>query len=138
MPAGNFYSGIPLEKDLLDRQTFYCVTLRSNRKGIPKGIVQKKLKKNEIIGIKNKDNMKVIRSQDKRSVLMLSSKPEHTLKFFNAGKKKRSKTREVPVEYIFKPQGIQDYNKAKKVWITVTKWHLIILPYEKVLSGIVR
>ncbi|XP_072377715.1 uncharacterized protein [Diabrotica undecimpunctata] len=45
---------------------------------------------------------------------MLSSKPEHTLNFCTTGKKKRSKPREEPVEYIFKPQVIQDYNKAKK------------------------
>lgn len=41
--ADNFYSSIPLVKRLLQRKSFYCGTLRSNRKGLPKEFVTKKI-----------------------------------------------------------------------------------------------
>lgn len=74
--ADNFYSSIPLCKELYREQLLYCGTLRSNRKGIPKDF-SRKMKKGEILG-KERDNIKIIKWIDKRPVLMISTHPKHT------------------------------------------------------------
>ncbi|XP_018564371.1 piggyBac transposable element-derived protein 4-like [Anoplophora glabripennis] len=112
--ADNFYSGIPLVKELLDRQSLYCGTLRKNRRGLPREITNKKLKKNEICGLENQHDIKIIQWQDKRSVLMLSSKPEHSVTLCKTGKKTRPNKNGEPGKDILKPKVVLDYNNAKK------------------------
>ncbi|KAG8314738.1 hypothetical protein J6590_108439 [Homalodisca vitripennis] len=46
----NFYNSVPLAECLLDRRTYVCGTLRSDRRGNPKKVTEKKLKKGEVYG----------------------------------------------------------------------------------------
>lgn len=112
--ADNFYSGIPLVKELLDRKTLYCGTLRSNRKGLPKEITAKKMKKGEICGLENQCGIKIIQWKDKRTVLILTSKPEHSINLCNTGKKTRPNKKGESGKDILKPKAVLDYNDAKK------------------------
>jgi hypothetical protein len=105
--ADNFYSSVPLAEKLHERKTRYCGTLRGNRRGLPKEIVQKKLKKGEICG-KQKNCVKVIKWHDKRSVLMLTTVPTHDASLADTGKLTRTG------EAIKKPECVISYNKAKK------------------------
>lgn len=105
--ADNFYSSVSLAEKLNAQKTRYCGTLRSNRKGLPKDIVQKKLKRGEVCG-KKKNNVKVIKWQDKRPVLMLTTVPAHDDSLVDTGKTSRSG------ENIKKPECVISYNKAKK------------------------
>nr|CAH7750024.1 unnamed protein product [Callosobruchus chinensis] len=45
--ADNFYSSVALVKKLQQQKTLYCGTLRSNRRGLPKDFVNRKIKKNQ-------------------------------------------------------------------------------------------
>ncbi|XP_072400595.1 uncharacterized protein [Diabrotica undecimpunctata] len=105
--ADNFYSSVPLVQDLLER-TLYCGTLRTNRKGLPKTIVTRKMKSYEVIGMCNKQGIKVIKWQHKRSVLMITSKGNHNTALYNTGRKNRKQVD------ILKLLCVIDYNKAKK------------------------
>ena len=51
----NFYASVPLAKTLLNQKTLICVTLRKNRKDLPKNIVFTKLKKDSTL--KNKKSV---------------------------------------------------------------------------------
>ncbi|KAJ8935510.1 hypothetical protein NQ314_012764 [Rhamnusium bicolor] len=50
----NYYTSVKLCKDLLERKTYICGTLRSNRRGNPRDVCSKKLKKGEIFSQQNK------------------------------------------------------------------------------------
>lgn len=103
----NFYTSVKLCEDLLDCQTYVCGTLRSNRKGNPRNVCLKKLKKGEIYGEQNGNGIRVIKWVDKRPVLMISSFPSHTDKLVETGNQKRGNE-------VLKPPAIIAYNKAKK------------------------
>lgn len=105
--ADNYYSSIPLAEKLYKLKTTYCGTLRSNRKGIDEELLKKKLKKGEVCG-KEKNKIKIIKWQDKRQVLMLTTIPSHNETLVNSGKKTKSG------EPLKKPGCVIDYNKAKK------------------------
>ncbi|KAI4465563.1 piggybac transposable element-derived protein 4 [Holotrichia oblita] len=92
---------------LFREKMIYCGTLRSNRRGIPKEITNKKLKKGEVIGKENND-VKVIKWVDKRPVLMISSDQNHSATFVSTGKQNKNG------DEIFKPRCVIDYNNAKK------------------------
>ena len=104
----NYYSSIPLAKRLLQRKTYYCGTLRKNRKGIPNTIKSAKLKKGEIISAMNEDNIKLYCWKDQRDVHMLSTVPEHGDDLCDTGKKTRSGVA------IKKPKCVIAYNETKK------------------------
>jgi hypothetical protein len=88
----NYYTSVQLCKDLLKSKTYVCGTL-SNRKGNPKNVCQRKLKKGEIFGQQNQDGIRVVKWLDKRPVLMISSIPSHTDQLTpTGGKNKRLKT----------------------------------------------
>ncbi|KAG8235887.1 hypothetical protein J437_LFUL010117 [Ladona fulva] len=72
-----------------------CGTLRKNRKGNPKDVTGKKLKKGELL------------VKGKGQVLMISSDPVH----MNSLVKSASKTRDG--EHKMKPSSVNDYNAAK-------------------------
>jgi hypothetical protein len=74
----NFYSGIQLFEELRQRNTLACGTMRINRKGIPPAVKDRKLKKGEHI-FRRKDNMLVLKWQDKKTVTFLST--THTADF---------------------------------------------------------
>jgi hypothetical protein len=102
----NFYNGIDVANYLLSNQTKVCGTLRSNRKGLPRLVVSKKLRRGEIIG-KMKNNIKVIKWMDKRPVLMLTTKDQHSTDLLATGKTNKAGP-------VLKPQCVIEYNNAKK------------------------
>lgn len=108
--ADNYYSSIPLVRNLYNNnKMMYCGTLRSNRRGIPTTITGEKVKRGEIIGQQSSDDvMKIIKWQDKRTVMMLSTIPHHDLALVETGKTSRSGVA------IKKPKIVIDYNKNKK------------------------
>jgi len=69
-----WYTFISLANGLLSRSTNSVGALRSNRKINPKNVINAKLKKREIILNKNENNILVFKWEDKRDVLMLSTK----------------------------------------------------------------
>ncbi|KAF2365962.1 PiggyBac transposable element-derived protein [Trinorchestia longiramus] len=95
--ADNFYTSVPLAEKLLKEKTYYCGTLRKNRKFVPKSLLNAKA-----------TGIKVYHWKDKRSVLCLSTIPKHTDTLVPSGKKNRN-----GVE-ILKPGCVIDYNAAKK------------------------
>lgn len=103
----NFYSSVKLCKDLLERQTYTCGTLRSNRKGNPRNVCSKKLKKGEVFSQQNNDGIRVTKWLDKRPVLMISSVPDHTDQLVATGTKNKGND-------VVKPPAVIAYNKAKK------------------------
>ncbi|KAJ8972822.1 hypothetical protein NQ314_000019, partial [Rhamnusium bicolor] len=76
----NFYTSLPLAQELLSKKTFVCGTLRSNRKGIPKEITSKRLKRGDIIALENNEGAKICKWVDKRPVMMLTTCKNHLCK----------------------------------------------------------
>ena len=106
--ADNFYTSLPLREYMLTNKTYYCGSLQSNCKYIPKDIVNKKLKIGDIVSKQNEKGVKNFNWKDKRNVLTLSIVPECTDTVVPTGKKVRSG------EEILKPSSVIEYNKAKK------------------------
>jgi hypothetical protein len=104
----NFYSSLPLIEELMDRKTFYCGTLRKNRRGLPQDFLKKKQKKGEIDCLENRNGVKIMKWTDKRQVLMLSSCIEHNGDMVET----RGKNRFGNV--VHKPDSVISYNNAKK------------------------
>lgn len=48
--ADNYYTSLELANILLDKETHYIATLRANRRGNPKEVIERKLKKGEFLG----------------------------------------------------------------------------------------
>jgi hypothetical protein len=105
----NFYTSIGLSEVLIEKKTFICGTLRSNRKGLPKCVISSKLKKGQITGKANSKGVRVIKWHDKRAVLMLSTCKNHDATVKPTGKKHRGTNAD-----ILKPECILTYNKYKK------------------------
>ncbi len=76
--------------------------------GSGKAILQKQLKKGEIYGLQNGDDVKLIKWKDKRDILMISTKPSHTTALMDIRKTTPSGER------IMKPQAVLDYNKGRQ------------------------
>lgn len=106
--ADNFYSSVPLAESLLKKKTYVCGTLRGDRRGLPKEFVKEKIKKGEVEAKENQNGVRIIKWQDKRRVLMLSTRPEDSANLIPTGKNNRAG---VP---ILKPTAVVAYNKAKK------------------------
>lgn len=101
----NFYTSIELAETLLSNNTHLVGTLRKNRKGVPREIASKRLRKGDIVGMYNNKGIVVAKWKDKRDVLVLST--THSLEIVNTGKRNRYK------EEVLKPQIIIDYNRGK-------------------------
>ncbi|CAH1983590.1 unnamed protein product [Acanthoscelides obtectus] len=78
LATDNWYTSVDLAKILMDRQTYLIGTLRKNRRGLPKDLVNKILKCGEIAALENQDGVTVISWNDKRNVLVLSTKQSNT------------------------------------------------------------
>lgn len=104
----NFYTSLPLVEELLERNTYYCGTLRRNRKGLPVDFIKKKQKKGDVDGMQNKHGIKIIKWTDKRQVLMMTSCIDHNGKMVELNKRNRFGN------VVKKPDCILSYNKAKK------------------------
>lgn len=98
----NYYSSLQLANCLLDRETHLLGTLRKNRKGNPKEVIGKQLKKGEVIAKENDRGVVILKWKDKRDVLMISTK--HTAEMEVLEKNGRE---------ISKPKMVLDYNKGK-------------------------
>lgn len=99
----NYYSSIDLANKLLDRKTHLLGTLRANRKGNPKQVITKKLKKGEVIARENDQGIIVLKWKDKRDVLMIST--THDAEMVEIERKNGQKVK--------KPKMIVDYNHGK-------------------------
>ena len=85
--ADNFYTSVPLAEKLLQEKTYYCGTVRKNRKLLPQDVMTAKLKKGNVIGKMNSKGVKVCYWKDKRDVYTLSTCPEHDAQLAPTGKK---------------------------------------------------
>lgn len=98
----NWYSSVGLAEQLLQRNTHLVGTLNFRRKGNPKRVVEKKLKKGEIYAEMSDTNVLVLKWKDKRELLMISTKHDDSTKLVHA--------RGGP---ILKPNVVIDYNNGK-------------------------
>jgi hypothetical protein len=89
--------------------TYLIGTLNSNRAGSEHAFAQNKRKRGEVNELQSKNSMKLIKWKDTRDVLMISTKPCHSVTVVEIGKTNQSKER------IMKPQVIDSYNKGKHV-----------------------
>lgn len=98
----NYYTSVELAHKLLDEDTYLLGTLRSNRKNNPKNVIQKKLKRGEVIAQESNTGIYVEKWKDKRDVMMLTTKvvPEMVTIRKRAGE-------------IEKPKTVIEYNKHK-------------------------
>lgn len=106
--ADNFYNTVPLAEFLIDKQTYICGTLRSDRVDNPKDVVKKNVKKGEVFGLENEKGVKVMKWKDKRPVLMITTRAEDMPTLTQTGKVNRAN------QPIMKPSSVIAYNKAKK------------------------
>lgn len=98
----NWYTSVPLARELLKNETHLIGTLRKNRRHFPKVVVSTKLKKGQFIAKESEDGITVLRWKDKRDVLVLSTK--HSTRFVSVAKNNK---------VMNKPAIVIDYNKAK-------------------------
>ena len=70
----NWYTSIELAKKLVAQNTHLVGTMRSNRRGIPKDLLSKKLQRYEYIAKESNDGLTILKWKDKRDVLLLSTK----------------------------------------------------------------
>lgn len=83
--ANNFYSSLDLVEELLEKKTFYCGTLRSNRRGLPKQFMSRKLKKGEVEGKMLSSGVKV-NKVNKGQVSMITSCKANKASLVDTGK----------------------------------------------------
>ncbi|XP_050507475.1 piggyBac transposable element-derived protein 4-like [Diabrotica virgifera virgifera] len=100
--ADNYYTSLELTNILLENKTHYIGTLRANRRGNPKDVILKKLKRGEVFGQENEKGVCVLKWKDKRDVLLLTTK--HTTE--TVAIQRRSGV-------VHKPKAIIEYNKGK-------------------------
>ncbi|KAJ8926139.1 hypothetical protein NQ314_021521 [Rhamnusium bicolor] len=101
----NFYTGIELARELLDKNTHLIGTLGKNRKGLPKEVTSTNLKTGEMVGKEDSNCIVILKWRDQRDVYGLSTC--HTLNKIAIGKKNRKNVD------IVKPQFIAYYNMGK-------------------------
>ncbi|KAK5980018.1 PiggyBac transposable element-derived protein 4 [Trichostrongylus colubriformis] len=75
----NFYTSIELAEMLLRRKTDLIVTLRKNRKRIPKTVKEKKLKRGDVLFQQDDNGILVMKWKDKREIFLLSTKHDGSL-----------------------------------------------------------
>lgn len=102
LATDNWYTSLELAYNLLENHTHLVGTIRKNRRGLPKSVVEAKLQRGEFMAMENEDGITVMKWKDKRDVMMLSTK--HSDKLCTTVKKGKE---------ITKPKMILDYNKSK-------------------------
>ena len=95
--ADNYYTSVPLAKELWQKKTFYCGTLRTNRKLLPK-VAKIKQKKGE--------GVKFMKWTDKRPVMMLTTCKSHKCSLIEVTTRGHKSVQ--------KPDCILSYKKKKK------------------------
>lgn len=94
-----WYTSLELADKLVDKNIHLVGTLRSNRRGNPLQVVSQKLKQGEIIAKENKKGITILKWNDKRDILLLSTK--HSSEMVNVESRSPHK---------LKPQIVVDYN----------------------------
>nr|CAI5845806.1 unnamed protein product [Callosobruchus analis] len=98
----NYYTSVSLAHKLIDRKTHLVGTVRANQKLNCTEVVRRKIKRNEVFARQSNTGVVMLKWQDKRDVLMLSTK--HT---------DRTKTIKQKTKDIVKPEMIFGYNECK-------------------------
>lgn len=98
----NWYTSLDLAQQLIKKNTHLVGTIRSNRRGLDKEVVGKKLKPGDIFGKEHKTGITLLKWRDKRDILALSTK--HSVDTVNITVKGRAS---------IKPALIVDYNDNK-------------------------
>ncbi|CAH1977516.1 unnamed protein product [Acanthoscelides obtectus] len=75
----NWYTSVALSKTLIKHSTHLGGTLRSNSRYNPPDAVKAKLNKGDVIAQQNEDKTVVLKWQDKRDVLVLSTKHDSSV-----------------------------------------------------------
>lgn len=96
----NYFSGLPLFNKLFDNYTEAIGTLRSNRKGIPQEMVEKKLKAGESFHLYSQKYM-LVKYKDKKDIYLIST--IHT---------DRKMTVKSKGKFVDKPEVVVMYNKT--------------------------
>ena len=97
----NYYTSVQLVMDLAAQQTFSCGTIRSDRKGLPKGFKGGKLQKGDTLFWQN-DGVTAVTWQDKRTV--------HAISSIHGSHMVEIPQRRGEAEPVRKPQLIAEYN----------------------------
>ena len=97
----NYYTSVPLGEELLEKNTFFCGTVKINRKSLPPQ-AKTKQKRGEMISFENRSGVKFLKWTDKRPVCMLTTSKNHQCKFVQG------------INDRVKPDAVFDYNIAKK------------------------
>ncbi|KAJ8927544.1 hypothetical protein NQ314_019980 [Rhamnusium bicolor] len=99
----NWYTSVPLATKILNSNTHVVGTIRKDRRGIPKEVVNKKFKKGEVFAMENQDGLTVVNWKDSRNVMMLSTK--HGAQMVQVSCKNGT--------FKEKPEVVVDYNRGK-------------------------
>ena len=75
----NFYTSVPLARELLKRKTHLVGTVRTNRKMLPADVTGAKLKVGETVARQSSDGIVIQKWRDRRDVLTLSTKHDDTM-----------------------------------------------------------
>lgn len=111
--ADNWYTSLDLAKELLDKNT--------NRKGLPKQVIDAKLKPGESVAMENERT--VLHWKDKRNVFMLSTK--HSKGFSNVHKKGK---------VVRKQKMVLAYKKAKGAVVMSDQMSAYSSPLRKTIK----
>ena len=87
--SDNYYTSVALANILLQNQTHLVGTLKKNKVGNPKDVVEARLRKDEIIGLENQNGVVIAKWKSRRGVIMFST--QHDLSMIDTGKKKQTK-----------------------------------------------
>ncbi|CAH1965776.1 unnamed protein product [Acanthoscelides obtectus] len=85
----NYYTSVSLATQLLQRKTHLVGAVRSNRKGNPKEVLNKKLKKHEVMGQESGTGIVMLKWKDTRDVLLLTT--VHTDEIISVEKKLKNR-----------------------------------------------
>lgn len=102
----NYFTSVPLARELLRRRTHLVGTLRRTRRHLPQYVVNARLQRDEIVGRVSGDGIVVGKWKDKRDVFFLSTKND--LQMVESEKLRRDGTRKIT------PAVILDYNRTKQ------------------------
>ncbi|CAH1998921.1 unnamed protein product [Acanthoscelides obtectus] len=98
----SWYTSLELTEKMLDSNTHLVGTIRKTRKGLPKEVINAKLKKGEIISLENQAGITISNWRDKRNMYILST--EHGNDMQEVSRNRQTK---------MKPKVVLDYNKGK-------------------------
>lgn len=99
--VNNYYASVDMANEFLNNNTYLTGTLRPNKKGNPKQLVNTKLQKTEACIMHNNKNVTITKWQDKRDVYFISS--EHNSEYIQTKNKYGSIS--------FRPRVQVKYNK---------------------------